>query len=202
MNPLALLGIGALKNLRGLKTVLIAGAAILLVALGLAIWAGVAAIGWLSNQVPVAKEALIAKVPEVRQQIEGVAPGISQGVEKFLSGETAMSDVPGEDPGNVSRYEGFVRTRYAVQDTSRAALFEGRAAFRPVSEHYQARFKARGWPHRVLFAAANEERHEYQAQNLRYELHLKQQNRSVSVEITEFSSTPRTDGATGSNTQD
>lgn len=98
MNPLVLIGMGALKNLRGLKTVLIAGAAIFLVSLSLAIWAGLAAIGWLSNQVPVAKEALIAKAPDVRRQIEGVAPGIAQGVDKFLSGETAMSDVPGEDP--------------------------------------------------------------------------------------------------------
>lgn len=202
MNPLVLLGMDALKNFRGLKTVLIAGAAILLVALGLAIWAGVAAIGWLSNQAPAAKEALIAKVPEVRRQIEGVAPGIVQGVDKLLSGESAISDVPGEDPGNVPRYEGLMRTRYAVQEASRAALFEGRAAFRPVSDHYQARFKEKGWPHRVLFAAANEERHEYRARNLRYVLHLKQQNGSVSVEITEFATARHAAGATGSNTQD
>lgn len=202
MNPLVLIGMGALKNLRGLKTVLIAGAAILLVSLGLAIWAGVAAIGWLSNQVPVAKEALIAKAPDVRRQIEGVAPGIAQGVDKFLSGETAMSDVPGEDPGNVPRYEGFVRTRYAVQDASRAAQFEGRAAFRPVADHYHARFKEKGWPHRVLFAAANEERHEYRAQTMRYELHLKQQGGSVSVEIIEFATAQHAAGTTGPTTQD
>ncbi len=203
MNTLVLLGLGALKSYRGLKTILIAGAVTLLLLLGLAIWAAVAAFGWLSNQIPVATQALKDRVPEVRRQVEAVVPNMTQAVDEWLPGTTPpLRDVPGEDPGQLTRYEGFVRTLYVVQDDSRKAVYEGRADFRSVAEHYHARFKEKGWQHRVLFAAANEERHEYRAQKMRYELYLKQQNGSVSVEIAEFATAQRADRATAPTTRD
>jgi hypothetical protein len=205
MNPIVLLGLSALKNFRGLKTVLIAGALILLLLLGLAIWAGVAAFGWLSNQapavkemlsiqVPAARDTLNQKIPELREHIEGIAPEIAQGVEEWLPGKKPeWREVPGEDPGAIARYEGLVRTLYAVHDHSRTAVFEGVADFKLVAAHYHARFIEKGWPHRVLFAAAEEEKHEYRSKDLRFEVHVKDFGGAVKVEIVEFPVAQRAD---------
>jgi hypothetical protein len=62
MNPLLLPTLEAFKNFRGLKAILIGGTAILLLLLGLAIWAAVAAFSRLSNQVPVATTCALGQV--------------------------------------------------------------------------------------------------------------------------------------------
>jgi hypothetical protein len=209
MNPLLRLGLGALKNTGGLKTALYAGIAILLLLLGLAVWAVVSAFGWFSNQVPAvkeilsiqvpaAKQALNERVPEVRRQIENIAPGIVQGVEQWLPGKRPeWREVPGEDPGAIPRYEGLVRTHYAVRDNSRSAVFEGAADFKLVAAHYHARFIEKGWPHRVLFAAANEEKHEYRSKDARFEVLVKHLDGAVRVEVVEFPTAQRADRPPG-----
>jgi hypothetical protein len=203
-NDLLTNGAAGLRSGRGLKITLIIGAAILLLLVGLSIWAASAAVGWLSNQAPVAKQMfseqvsgamamLDNKAPELRQQLEGIAPGITESVQQWLPDKTSGdSDVPGEDLGAVARYEGLVRTMYVVEDSSRTVTFEGRANFRPVLEHYQLGFAEKGWTHRVLFAAAGEEKHEYSASDVRVKLHVKETGGAVQVAITEFA-TPQVD---------
>lgn len=119
-------------------------------------------------------------------------------MEEWLPGKKPeLREVPGEDPGAVPRYEGLVRTLYAVRENSRTAVFEGAADFKLVAAHYHARFIEKGWPHRVLFAAVDEEKYEYRSKDARFEVHVKHLDGAVKVEIVEFPAAQRADRSLG-----
>lgn len=181
------LGAQAVRHSRKLKIALIAGAALLVLSIGLAVWAAVALLGWLGGQAPSAWEAVKGQAPAVTQKIEEVAPGAVQAVERWLPGkaEATKTDVAGEDLAGIARYPGQVRVRYAVEDAARSVVFAGPGPFRAVADHYAARFLEKGWKHRLLYADAKEERHEYQAPAARYELHIREADGGVTVTIHE-----------------
>jgi len=191
-NQWLFLGAQALRHSRKLKIALIAGGALLVLILGLTLWAGVALFGWLGGQVPAAWEAAKGQAPAVTQKIEAVAPGAVQAVEQWLPGKAVpREDVAGEDLGGIPRFEGFKRVRYAVDGDTRSVAFAGRAPFRAVADHYAMRFREKGWTHRILFAEAREERHEYLSPTARYELHVAESGGIVTVTLRE---TPRASG--------
>lgn len=186
MNQWLFLGAQAVRHSRKLKIALIAGAALLVLLIGLGIWAAVAVFGWLGGQAPAAWEALKGQAPAVTQKIEEVAPGVGQAVEQWLPGQTAeQRDVAGEDLGGIARHEGLVRTRYAVEETAKSVTYEGRQPFRAVADHYAARFLEKGWTHRLLYADGKEERHEYLAPAARFELRIQEADGVVTVTIRE-----------------
>ncbi len=186
MNQWLLLGAAALRRSRKLKVALIAGVALLILLFSLAVWAAIALFGWLGGQLPAAWEAVKEQAPAVTQKIEEVAPGAGRAVEKWLPRKSPdQRDVAGEDLGGIPRFDGLVRTRFAVENGGRAVTYEGQAPFRAVADHYAMRFLEKGWPHRVLFAKAGEERHEYLSNSARYELRIKEAGGGVTVTIRE-----------------
>lgn len=175
------------KRYRGLAIALAACVAALLLALGLALWAFAAAVGWASKQAPVAWETLKGQAPEVRRKIDEIAPIVPRTWEQWPPvKKPTLRDVPGEDVGGVARYTGLVRVRYAVDNGSRTAVFEARERMRPVADHYITHFLEKGWTYRVLYASENEERHEFQSGGVRVVvLHARVVAGTVRVEIAE-----------------
>ena len=185
-NQWLFLGAQALRHSRKLKIALIAGGTLLVLFLGLAVWGGIALLGWMGGQVPAAWEAVKGQAPAVTQKIEEVAPGAAQTVGQWLPGKAAPTeDVAGEDLAGIPRFEGFKRVRYAVDGDTRSVAYAGRAPLRAVADHYAMRFREKGWTHRILFAEAREERHEYLSPTARFELHVVESGGTVTVTLRE-----------------
>jgi hypothetical protein len=130
--------VSSLRTIRT-RTWLILGGIVLLI-IGLIVWAGIALLSWMWAQAPAATEMGKRAVTEGATRIEQVAPDLKAQAERWLPGvkeqvdrwvpglgdEPPARDVSGADPGPVPRYPGLVRSHYASDGGTIDVHYAGR----------------------------------------------------------------------------
>ena len=177
----------ALSSLRAIRvrTWLILGGIVLLI-IGLIVWAGIALLSWMWAQAPAATEmgkravtqgaTRIEQVaPDLKAQAERWLPGVKEQVDRWVPGlgdEPPARDVSGADPGPVPRYPGLVRSHYASDGGTIDVHYAGRADFDAVLAHYVRGFAGAGYVQEVISATPDAERHRFQRGGESFDLAL------------------------------
>lgn len=176
--------VSCLRSVRTRTWVILGG--IVLLIIGLIVWAGIALLSWLWAQAPAATElgkraategaTRIEQVaPDLKAQAERWLPGVKDQVDRWLPGrgdEPPVRDVSGADPGPVPRYPGLVRSQYASEGGTIDVHYAGRADFDAVLAHYVQGFADAGYAQSVISAAADAERHRFQHGDAAFDLTL------------------------------
>lgn len=150
-------------------------AAIMLVIIGLLVWAGIALLSWLWAQAPAATETGGRLAGEVAARIEQAAPALKERAEQWVPGlkdelgrwlpgvgeKPSVHDVSGTDIGPVPRYPGLARSQFAREAQVTEVRYVGRAKHDAVLAHYVQGFAAAGYVQEVMSATSEGERHRF-----------------------------------------
>ncbi|MFN0303791.1 MAG: hypothetical protein ACKVQU_25935 [Burkholderiales bacterium] len=150
----------------------------LLLLFAVAIWAGLALIGWLwghvqtlsgpaSDSVRSATQGVIEQagkmVPGAREKLGELIPALKEDA----SATESLRDVSGSDLGPVERYPGLVRISWQKNGAQAVVEYGGKADYTSVLGHYAKAFAALGYTQSVESATQDTERHTYTKQGER-----------------------------------
>lgn len=186
LSPSGLLtqAVSGLKAIRT-RTWLILGGVVMLI-IGLIVWAGIALLSWLWAQTPAATEMgkravtegatrIEQAAPELKAQAERWLPGIEEQIGRWVPGfgdEPPARDVSGADPGPVPRLAGLVRSHYGAEGGTVEVHYAGRADFDATLAHYVKGFAGAGYVQEVISATPEVEQHRFLREGESYDLTL------------------------------
>jgi len=165
---------GASLRSIGMRTWIAVGVVVVIL-LGLLMWAAIALLSWLWMQASVLTDAGVRLMGDAVTQVEQLKPGLLSEAERGLQGARDQVgqwapglvgtlptfDVSGTDIGPVPRFPGLMRSHYSSEAGIIEVRYAGLAEWPAVVAHYVPGFVAAGFTHEILSAAADGERHRF-----------------------------------------
>lgn len=175
---------GSLRSI-GMRTWIFLGVVVVLV-LGLLLWAAIALISWLWLQAATLTDAGMRLMGEAVTQVGQLKPDILAEAERGLQGAKEQVgqwapglagalptlDVSGTDIGPVPRFPGLIRSHFAREGGVTEVRYAGLADLPAVIAHYSSGFVGAGFAHEVISAAVDGERHRFTRGGESFELTL------------------------------
>jgi len=125
-------------------------------------------------------------LPEVKEAAKGVVPGFAAKVQEIIPGtEISTKDVDGEDIKPISRYPGFIRISYVMDNQKKTIRYQGKVNYEEATAFYKKKMAARGYNEKVLNSSLEEVVYHYTNGPQVLEFRFKKIS-TISLEITEL----------------